>query len=93
MTEDDLRELEELANRATPGPWEARQNPRSASLWHVTAIGNFAASIDGLLCRRDAEFIATARDAMPELIAEVRRLRRQLRNVYGVMSEAGISDE
>jgi hypothetical protein len=91
MDEDFLAELERLEKAATPGPWvssiEGRDHtsgdntiltaddPRQldpdvyASIrvaggdWHPVAIS-------------DQDFIAAARNAVPHLIAEVRRLRR-----------------
>lgn len=90
MDDDLLDELEQLEKAATPGPWVssvegrdhfggddvilAAQDPRQvdsdvyASIrvaggdWHPVSIS-------------DQDFIAAARNAIPRLIAEVRRLR------------------
>jgi hypothetical protein len=61
MTNEQLTELEELCEKATPGPWRISRNAR---------IFEFKLKADG-------RFIAAARTALPELIAEVRRLRNE----------------
>jgi hypothetical protein len=65
MTEAELKHLEELCAKATPGPWD---DEHGGDIWHMP-------------CPRDAldypteddfDFIRAARDALPKLIAEVR---------------------
>jgi len=89
--EQRLREIEERASKASPGPWRAI---REASA-DETACGYDLYSLDGptwleegdyaYLARNDAEFAAHARDDIPwllslirELDAEIRRLRERL---------------
>lgn len=66
MTNEELDRLEALANAATPGPWVADER------WVEDAdeydIGEAQET-------SDAEFIAAARTAIPQLIAEIRRLQ------------------
>jgi hypothetical protein len=80
MEEERLSQLEALADGVTPGPWSAvKENGR----WSVFAV--VANNVLERVCKislwtpevdqREAVFIAAARSAMPELIAEVRRLR------------------
>lgn len=75
----DLDELERLANAATDGPWAA-PSPR-ISHWRrdvCSITTNDGMGIANNLVDTDAAFIARARTAVPELIAEVRRLREAL---------------
>lgn len=75
MTEQELTELEELANKATPGPW--------------VGAGRLVYRDDGeensdfnAVCEcwntHDDDFIAAARNAVPGLVKEVRQLRKDL---------------
>lgn len=91
MTDNDLKGVEERANAATPGPWNESkdswdgteysvirgpegeivlQEPTSFSVYpsasFVTAEGMEA----------DIAFAAHAREDVPKLIAEIRRLRK-----------------
>ena len=65
MTEERLAELEALAEAATQGPWTRR-------------LGVVKADTDAKICHfirsNNAAFIGAAREAVPELIAEIRRL-------------------
>lgn len=79
----NIDELEALASAATPGPWEAGEPnnwgddddiPQSGVMVNGTPITWDDHSGD-VFNPADAEFIAAARTAVPELIAEVRRLR------------------
>lgn len=82
MTAAELAALKALADAATPGPWEAGEYNR------VTADGRHILKCrdqyDGVRlaihdnANADAAFIAAARDAVPELVAEVDRLRAEL---------------
>lgn len=69
---------------ATPGPWEATWEDAD-KWWSVTA-----GPIDNMVCPEvttvdgrpaDAEFIAQARTLVPELVAEVERLRAGIERV------------
>ena len=71
MTEEQINELERLALNATPGPWD--YDPTGGFRWcflekrHV-----FEATTDA-----NAAYIVAACNAVPELIARVRELERQ----------------
>jgi hypothetical protein len=85
LSEKELAELESLAAAATPGPWVAHVEAE-APIGGESMIG-----LDGLpddfppdmYVRHDTEtapaadikFIAAARNYVPRLLAEVRRLR------------------
>ncbi|MEW2079530.1 hypothetical protein ACFZAG_38990 [Streptomyces sp. NPDC012403] len=103
LTDDELDELDELVQAATPGPWFVR-NLDDEYAMNLVAVGTtpdtglgerwpafdhreiVAATlvqqpryVDTADARWDenAQFIATAREAVPRLIAEIRRLRAQ----------------
>ncbi len=65
MTDEELDHLEALANAATEGPW-------TWDTYIVRADGRPIITADSAM---DARFIAASREAVPALIAEVRRLR------------------
>ena len=72
MTNDELDRLAALAAAATPGPWiNTLGRVHSADTTHIA---------NGY--EDDCEFIAAARDAVPALVAEVRRLRGLVRDAY-----------
>ena len=82
MTPDDLTRWEQLCDEASEGPWymdeaiakdghvvmSSSLGHRIAHCYHTDVNRNDAA---------DAEFCAAAREAMPQLIAEVRRLTEE----------------
>jgi hypothetical protein len=83
MTEEQLKEIEDRANAATPGPWV--QHGRYVRKNHVREIviqGSFLKK-DGVnsLPVIDAEFIAHARTDIPALIAEVREQKEQIKTL------------
>ena len=80
---EQLNAIKERAAKATPGPWyHNRHNeittPNGARL---------AQTVTGL----DAEFIATAREDVPALVAEVERLRAELADIIAVATEEASS--
>lgn len=77
----DLDEIEARANAATPGPWH-EQHIGTDTCVHIGDYGWVTAGprapeydVDSEQGRDDAEFIAHARQDVPALTAEVRRLR------------------
>ena len=102
MDEQELIELEQLCEQATPGPWFVRNlddthymnlvavstvQDRAHLPWPKYGPETIVAAtliqepryVDHAAERwdEDAVFIAAARTAMPQLIAEVRALRKQ----------------
>lgn len=71
ISEERLLELEQLTNQATDGPWDWDRGREDFIV--------FDCDDDVEICephtRYDAAFICAAREAVPELIAEVRMLR------------------
>ena len=74
MTETELRFWEDAVANATQGPWETGDpyDQRTKEPLGVYGMGMEVADAQTV---RDATFIAASREAMPALIAEVRRLR------------------
>ena len=80
-TTQQLDDIEQRANAATPGPW-------CTDSWEIYQGAEFEAGAEwiGETCRSgemddgraDAEFVAHARTDVPALLAEVRRLRAVL---------------
>lgn len=101
MTPAQLEELKKLCAEATPGPWEVFRivSPRAESQRLFAVAGG--ASIDIAHapaqwvehCGCDLDFAAAARSAVPELIAEVERLRGLVKEAecsgYELMAGAG----
>jgi hypothetical protein len=69
ITDEDLSRWEALAKMSTAGPWTVR-GPTARSI-----EGPFGHHVTDTEYCDDAAFIAAARDAVPALCAEVRRLR------------------
>ncbi len=81
MDEATLQAIEERANKATPGKWTVENHPNDYAVvapHPVEPSITYIAFIDGGLSndsKYDTEFIAYAREDVPALIAEVRRLK------------------
>ena len=94
MTNEELDRLEALAKAATPGPWYHVYE--GSSDWQVYGPHDDIKPVASLhryhapSCP-DAPFIAAARDAVPALVAEVKRLRGAL--VVVAEYEACIGDD
>ena len=81
MTENELNEIEERANAATPGKWDyvlsafINKDAKDDQPYGVRPRG--ADFYWGYDSKEDANFIAHAREDIPALIAEVRQLRAE----------------
>lgn len=86
-----LDELERLEKAATPGPWEANAEATingepieyRGYVEHVNGTV-FRPGVNNRLAEADAALIAAARNALPEMIKELRALRTErvlLRNM------------
>jgi hypothetical protein len=78
MNNERLERLEALANAATDGPWKLGYSDGSGKDDCVISLGIPVFHADALfgIGEDDIKFIAASRTAIPELIAEVRRLRQ-----------------
>lgn len=83
MTPADIKRLRELCDKATPGPWH-NNGPFEKAFedhgWRAIAGSKFVHVARKYQqpypqCAVDADFIAAARTALPELLDEVERLR------------------
>jgi hypothetical protein len=71
----DLAELAALAEAATPGPWEHIERDKPYMFKdRVNAPCGCCGLIASKVAGWDAAFIAAAREAVPQLIAELNRL-------------------
>jgi len=77
MASDELREIEERANRATLGPWIA-VNSDVRTDYDSPLEDMFIGGVFNPDPPANAAFIAHARADVPALIAEVRRLHKEL---------------
>ncbi len=99
MTEEQLREIEARAAAATPGPWHPL--PSHASAFENPVTGELVSTVVALaVCDTDGDpvqnggaegtpnavFIAHAREDVPALIAEVRRLMKALEEADDAIS-------
>lgn len=81
LTEENLIEMERRAAEASPGPWESsvegRDHVSGDSFIRIVGGPDMYVSRDAVpASAADLDFIAAARQDVPQLIAEVRRLRR-----------------
>lgn len=77
----DLDTIEARANAATRGPWRAFYDDYERGTWLVSQVDSEGLiHDDGIIVASgvpaaDADFVAAAREDIPALVAEVRRLR------------------
>ena len=72
LTPEQLQQWRALAERATPGPWRNGADPSHFDAPEVTDDKTFSYWITK---DADAAFVAAAREAVPQLLHEVERLR------------------
>lgn len=77
----DLDAIRARCDAATPGPWMVFEGAYPYGEGYVIespadlVAGNFDHEEGGIIRKEDAEFIAAARTDVPELLAEIERLR------------------
>jgi hypothetical protein len=82
MTGEQLKQIEERCNKATTGPWKGfwRGNTvKSHYIWSPVEQKNICSSISPKT--KNADFIAHARQDIPDLLAYVRELQTAARSV------------
>lgn len=82
ITEEELKQIELRCSRAQPGPWKAfieGRDHESGSNFIMTGEGNRRGEDIEVLgaTEADYDFIANARQDIPKLIQEIRRLKKQ----------------
>ena len=80
MDEEQLSAIIERVSKAAPGPWYFSKYGNNI----VDGVSDEI--IKGFVNKVDAIFIASAREDVPELVAEVERLKNQI-HVYKVTDE------
>ena len=83
MNEEQLQEIEERANAATPGKWEPVHANNDVRIWRdgcIVAVFPYDMPYYTTAHNADADaaFCIAARSDVPALIAEVRSLRAKL---------------
>jgi len=79
MTDAELDRLQVLADAATAGPWGTiPPGGPNGAFWGICNRLGMIVAMRLTTSKADAEFIAASRDAVPALIAEVRRLQEEL---------------
>lgn len=74
----NVDEIEARANQASPGPWRTGRSVHRTVYVCASSDGGFGC-LAGLMDRPcDGRFVAHAREDVPALVAEVRRLRALL---------------
>lgn len=74
ITESDLSEIEARCEAATAGKWTSHES-HHGNQYRYVQIGGDEMYTTLEMEPQDANFIATAREDVPRLVAEVRRLR------------------
>lgn len=82
LTEHELEKLEALAKAATPGPWDSEW-VRNQSLNQYGVVRARGLNIGTVHHHPNLEFISESRQAVPELVSEVRRLTAELNEALG----------
>lgn len=92
MTDEELAEIAARADAATAGPWRPSKRDDFYGVVRdmgrprcVAVLSNPMTEMYQLAL--DAEFIANARDDVPKLVAEVRRLRDENEQLETLMAE------
>lgn len=88
ITDEQLAEWEKLANAATPAPWAAlfENDVATPDLVCVAKCPSYV----GVPFSANQAFIAAAREAIPALIAEVRRLRQEFDDIAPFLAVHGM---
>ena len=97
MTEGELKKWEEMAERATPGPWYAIEECGEACIINdycdITELRLEPDTDTGwfiYIDPDDAALMAESRTAIPALIEEVQRLRGVLRTIRDIADRPGV---
>jgi hypothetical protein len=84
LTDQQLADIEARVAAATPGPWHLTDSDAIVAPLTATKIADVW---EPTQATRNGEFIETARDAMPALLAEIRRLKAQRQYLIGQLAK------
>ena len=99
LTEERLKQIEERAAKATPGPWRfERDFTEEVGSWEIrTCVEELDDPFLPVACAghceddtSDAAFIAAARTDVPDLVAEVQKLHSVLTELLDLWNIAAI---
>lgn len=82
LTDEELREIEQRAELATKGPWVIISID---DVFAYVCFDSLPYKVAEVLSLRDAEFIAHAREDVPRLVEEVRRLNSELTRIWEII--------
>lgn len=85
MTEERIAQLEALCREAEKEPWHTDSSPYNESAPFMVRTENGWVVAEGITYPSIAQFIAEARTALPELLAEARRLQAENAQIRQVM--------
>ena len=89
MTDDELREIEQRLQAATPGPW--KHGPESHGVYRPNGNRGEKPIVEEARTPDDANFIAHTPSDIARLLAEVRRLRGELSRIRSELHDARTS--
>lgn len=91
MDEATLSEIEARAKAATPGPWVSFDVDRDGTTVETSAGEILMGSLGSPdATSADTEFVAHAREDVPALVAEVRRLREVNARLVRLLKDGGL---
>lgn len=88
MNDEQLAKLKALCAAAAPAPWQSNVAGIEGDNYIAGTGPWYRLGLKGRDPGADAEFIAAARSAVPELIAEVERLRDERQRVADTLGPA-----
>jgi hypothetical protein len=92
MTDEELNAIEARANAASPGPWRRARNVELVEAPDAECVSIAGSNnCDHIQGSVDMDFIAHAREDVPALVAEVRRLREALIQTHNHVENARYS--
>jgi hypothetical protein len=83
----DIKRLRELTEKATTGPWEAhwvKQHTGGECCFIEHGNAEMPSLELDIATHADADFIAAARNSLPELLDELERLRARVNNLVQI---------
>ena len=88
MTPQRIAEIEARAKAATEGPWG--YNKESASVWWPAPETAYSPQVCAYIGKEDGEFCAHARQDIPDLLVEMKRLKAVFRGTIGALRDEGM---